>query len=209
MATHIGGKKRVPSGGNAGKKGPFLCLLRVELLGVSPSIWRKLWVSNIMTLAHLHHILQAAMGWTDAHLHQFTIEGVRYGPPDPEDDDFLVDERKTRLGKVLAPGLSFEYQYDFGDNWIHRLTVNKIIPVEDPRTYAYVESGKGACPPEDCGGPYQYQRFLSRWKQNRESPEVLSFLEWAGSDFDPGLFPRHAINASLMRMAWNGWVLPR
>lgn len=81
MATHVGGKKRVPSGGNDGKKGPFLCLLRVELLGVSPSIWRKLWVSNIMTLAHLHHILQAAMGWTDAHLHQFTIEGVRYGPP--------------------------------------------------------------------------------------------------------------------------------
>ena len=71
----------------------------MELLGVSPSIWRKLWVSNIMTLAHLHHILQAAMGWTDAHLHQFTIEGVRYGPPHPEDDDFLVDERKPASEK--------------------------------------------------------------------------------------------------------------
>lgn len=167
-------------------------------------------MSDIMTLSHLHHILQATMGWTDAHLHQFAIEGCHYGPPEPgEDDDTLLDERKVRLGKILVPGLSFEYQYDFGDNWIHRLLVEKIIPVQDPPTFSHAESGKGACPPEDCGGPDSYQRFLSRWRKNRESPEVLSFLEWAGSDFDPDLFDRHAVNASLMRMAWNGWVLPR
>lgn len=194
---------------NSVKKRPFLCLLRVELLEISPKIWRKIWVSNIMGLSHLHHILQAAMGWTDAHLHLFTIQGVEYGLPDPEFDDALVDERKIRLGKILLPKLSFEYQYDFGDTWNHRLSVEKIVPVDDPPTTSYVESGKGACPPEDCGGAGQYQRFLSRWKRNRESPEILSFLEWAGSDFDPDRFDRHAANASLMRMAWNGWVLPR
>ena len=191
------------------KKGPFLCLLKVELLDISPKIWRKIWVSNIMSLSHLHHILQAAMGWTDAHLHRFAIQGVEYGLPDPDFDDAPVDERKTRLGKVLLPKLTFEYQYDFGDNWNHRLSVEKIVPVADPLTYSFVESGAGACPPEDCGGALRYQRFLSRWRRNRESPEVLSFLEWAGSDFDPDRFDRHAVNASLMRMAWNGWVLPR
>lgn len=41
--------------------------LRVELDGVTPIIWQEIWVEGQMPLIQLHHILQAAMGWTDAH----------------------------------------------------------------------------------------------------------------------------------------------
>lgn len=35
-----------------------------------------------MTLADVDRIIQAAMGWTNSHLHQFTIEGQVYGVPE-------------------------------------------------------------------------------------------------------------------------------
>jgi hypothetical protein len=36
--------------------------LRVELEGITPVIWRRVWVEDSMKLIQLHHILQAAMG---------------------------------------------------------------------------------------------------------------------------------------------------
>lgn len=56
-----------------------------------------------MHLLQLHHIIQAAMGWTDAHLHDFTIAGTRYSLPHEDDpvDYPVIDERTIRLDKVL------------------------------------------------------------------------------------------------------------
>ncbi|MGC9208127.1 plasmid pRiA4b ORF-3 family protein, partial [Acidithiobacillus sp.] len=81
--------------------GPVTYLLHVSLEGIEPPVWRRLWVDGGFTLNALHHILQAAMGWTDAHLHDFRIDGKRYALPDPEWDDLRretqVDERTVRL----------------------------------------------------------------------------------------------------------------
>jgi len=54
--------------------------LHIELAEIKPAIWRQLWVEGQMNLFQLHHIIQAAMAWTDAHLHDFSIAGKRYGP---------------------------------------------------------------------------------------------------------------------------------
>ena len=53
--------------------------LKVVLLGISPMIWRRLLVCGDSTIADLHDILQIALGWTDTHLHQFRIQGKKYG----------------------------------------------------------------------------------------------------------------------------------
>lgn len=37
-----------------------------------------------ITLSGLHDLLQLAMGWTDAHLHEFRFRGLCHGPADPE-----------------------------------------------------------------------------------------------------------------------------
>jgi hypothetical protein len=113
--------------------------LRIELAEIRPVIWRQVWVEGHMHLLQLHHIIQAAMGWTDAHLHDFTIAGVRYSIPRDDDPNDLpvIDERTIRLDRILKPGLSFEYQYDFGDSWIHLVRVEQAKKIDQPYGAAF------------------------------------------------------------------------
>jgi hypothetical protein len=39
-------------------------------------IWRRVIVPTTFTLAQLHAVIQAAMGWCDYHLHHFEIGGT-------------------------------------------------------------------------------------------------------------------------------------
>jgi len=183
--------------------------LYIELDGVTPPIWRRFWIEGSATLGKLHHTIQAVMGWGDYHLHEFQIGGVTYAEPDPENQDLgspPVDERKAVLSKVLEGISSFGYQYDFGDSWQHSIKIEKI---EAPSKYdlgcAVVEEGARACPPEDAGGAHLYQVFLEQYAKNPKHKDVREFLRWAGEDFDPERFDRHAINATLTRMASNRW----
>lgn len=77
-----------------------------------------------VTLPRLHRVLQASMGWTNAHLHEFIINGVRYSTPDPDWSDELrqKDERGVALRNALGgESRCFDYVYDFGDDWHHVL----------------------------------------------------------------------------------------
>ena len=169
-------------------------LLRVELKDVKPTIWRQIWVESQMSLIQLHHIFQLAMGWTDAHLHSFTIHRITYATPRPEDgpDRIVVDERLIRLQMILKPSLEFEYLYDFGDNWRHVVRVEKTEPMDEPQGAAFVEAGAGACPPEDCGGTPGYETVLDHLRNDPEGTDARDFLRWAGEDFDPNRFDRRA-----------------
>ena len=180
--------------------------LHIELAVIRPTIWRDVSVESQMSLRQLHHIVQAAMGWTSSHLHEFKIASLRYGQPDLDDpDDRLIDDRGVRLGAVLTPGLEFAYIYDWGDNWTHVIHVTAAEPMDEPFGAAAIEAGARACPPEDCGGPYQYQEFLERLAAQPRHREVKAFLKWAGEDFDPDRFDRRDAGAALLRMAWNHW----
>jgi hypothetical protein len=125
--------------------GSLYCL-RIELEGVTPLIWRKFWVEGDMTLIQLHHTIQAVMGWTDSHIHEYQIGGARYRTPHPDDDidgDDAIDDRTVPLHKVLKGISHFGYQYDFGDAWNHTITVEKTEPMpEHPRGCAFIEEGK-------------------------------------------------------------------
>ena len=56
---------------------------KITLKDSKPPIWRRIQVKDDTTLYKLHQILQIAMGWTNAHLHQFIADGMYYGEPDP------------------------------------------------------------------------------------------------------------------------------
>lgn len=123
--------------------------LRIELEGVEPLVWRRLVVDGDAKLGQLHHFIQAAMGWTDAHLHEFEIGDKTYAVPHPEDDfeREIVDERRVRLDRVVEVGDHFTYMYDFGDSWRHRIVVERVEAIEgEQRGYAYVSAGERACP---------------------------------------------------------------
>lgn len=185
-----------------------LYCLRIELAEISPTIWRRIWIEERTSLIALHHTIQAVMGWTDAHLHEFQVGGVIYATPHPEDDPerVIIDERRVPLHKALHGISHFGYLYDFGDGWEHTITIEKREP--EPahwRGCAFVEAGERACPPEDAGGAPRYQEFLDQLAKNPRNERVREFLEWAGEDFQPDRFDRHAANAALLRMAWNRW----
>jgi len=173
--------------------------LKVTLKGSKPPIWRRIQVRGNTTLAKLHGIIQTAMGWTDSHLHQFTIDGVSYGTPDPDGELELKSERRVKLGQLVARGKArFRYEYDFGDSWDHEIEVEQILPPEPGVRYPVCLAGKLACPPEDCGGIWGYVEFLEAIG-NPEHEEHEAMLEWVGGAFAPEAFDLVAVNRLLQQ----------
>ena len=186
--------------GTRGQREGAIYQLKVTLKGSKPPIWRRLQVPGEVTLAKLHQVLQAAMGWTDSHLHQFEVDGVYYGPPELRDELDVESEQRLRL-RQAAPDerAKFRYEYDFGDDWQHEILVEKIAPPEPGRRYPICLAGKRACPPEDCGGIWGYYQLLET-VGNPDDPEHDELREWLGGDFDPEDLDLDEINQSLKRI---------
>ncbi len=128
--------------------------LKITLKGIHPPIWRRVLVPDTITLADLHHIIQAAMGWYDEHLHEFTAGRTHYGIPDGEDgwfSSFIVDERRTRLCDLAREVRRLSYSYDFGDGWEHQILIEKVLPPDPTLQTPVCLKGKRACPPEISG----------------------------------------------------------
>jgi hypothetical protein len=171
--------------------------LRIELADIKPVIWRRVVVPETITLTKLHRVIQAVMGWMDCHLHEFEIAGERYGIPDP-DDPFgppVLSEARAKLGVSLQGMKSFRYVYDFGDNWEHKIKVEKIMP---PHSWPAPTclGGANACPPEDVGGPYSYPEFVKAIA-DPPHPEHNDLLQWHGGPFDPTAFDLATIERRL------------
>jgi hypothetical protein len=164
--------------------------IKIQLQGVSkPPVWRQLHVSSDMNLYLLHCCIQGAMGWYNSHLHQFIVNGQYYGIPHPLIDNGLKDERKIVLKNVLKQENAYiDYEYDFGDGWQHRITLEKILPANAKQQLPVLVKGKGACPPEDCGGVYGYEN-LKEVMKNPEHEEFEELSDWLeDEEFDPNDF---------------------
>ena len=102
------------------------------------------------------------MNWTNSHLWDFTYDGYSITLPS-EDDDWrdVVDASDLRISKILAKEKDkIEYTYDYGDDWKHKITLEKILEVDKKQIYPVCIKGKRACPPDDCGGPWGYVNLL-------------------------------------------------
>jgi hypothetical protein len=174
--------------------------IKATLQGTEPPIWRRLLIPSRMTLADLHDVLQAAMGWEDYHLHEFRIGEARYSNPQFELDDSLP-EQSARLGSLgLTEGSTFSYTYDFGDDWEIGIAVEEILPdtegVRGPRCLAGARAG----PPEDCGGVWGYEEMLAAIG-DPDHDDHDDMLAWVGGAFDPDAFDVDALNRELNAMA--------
>jgi yecA family protein len=181
--------------------------LKIELQGAKPPIWRRIQVPGDITLEHLHGVIQVCMGWTDCHLHQFLIDRICYCLPD--DDDFRQTSRPKNEAKYTLQDLEkkiqprFQYIYDFGDDWMHQITVEKILPPGDGKTTPVLITGRRACPPEDIGGIYGYMHLLEVLSdpEDEEYEEMVDRLDL--DFFDPAQFRKEdiaVINASLKEL---------
>lgn len=174
--------------------------LRISLDEADPSVWRRLWVPDTLTLAQLDRVLQAAMGWTNSHLHDFVIEGQSYGTPSDDDAHDMpppLDERRHTLAGVLGTSVQhFSYLYDFGDHWQHSVAIELIMLPNGINTWPLCLDGRNACPPEDVGGLGGYEEFVQAMRDpTHEEHEAM--WRWCGGPFDPTGFDVNAANAAI------------
>lgn len=207
-------------------------VLHVALAEIAPPIWRRLRVPDRLTLEQLHRILQLVFGWMDYHLYEFRLgldiddlgshhassveaQGprIRWSIPDPEwDDPELVetrDSQRTTLRELgLAKGAALTYVYDFGDDWVHHIRVEKVVKgrgAEDDSLPMLLD-GARAGPPEDAGGVSGYERLIEALA-DPEDEEHEEMRTWAagftGVPYDPERFELVALNHALMLVgAW-------
>ncbi|MFI1184603.1 plasmid pRiA4b ORF-3 family protein [Streptomyces sp. NPDC020799] len=73
-----------------------------------------------------------------------------------------------------------------------------MLPSIPGTAYPRCVTGRRACPPEDCWGPWGYGEFLAAITDpNHEQHEELT--EWAGGSFDPARFDRDETNQLLTK----------
>lgn len=199
-----------------------LLTLTIVLSGSDPTIWRRLSLPGDLTLDRVHTLFQAAMGWTDSHLHQFQ-PGIGRGHDQPH---FITDldehegeegirEDGVRLDQVLRrPQDRLTYRYDLGDGWEHVVTLESLTPLTpltpDHREPACLD-GASACPPEDVGGipgHLELAAWLRAGAPNDRVPEAFDDAEhardWLPIGYDPDAFDAARTTASMRACASGG-----
>ena len=174
--------------------------LRIRLEDVDPVVWRRVLVPGGAKLSRLHDIFQAAMGWTNSHLHSFTIGDQLYGMQFDDYPEGELDETEHTVFVALRGGLRrFVYEYDFGDSWTHEVVIEDVTWSPSVLKHGVCLDGQGACPPEDVGGISGYEQFLEALRDPLHE-EHDNYLVWVGYKFDPDVFNVAAANAALQRV---------
>ena len=170
--------------------------LKIVLKHIEPPIWRRVLVPDNYKLGDLHAIIQVTMGWEDSHMHAFRIGGREYtsGEACKMGDMDMENEDKIALSRVITLSTKdFEYEYDFGDSWMHEIAVEKRLPIDPSARYPVCLAGARSCPPEDCGSVPGYYEILKALR-NPRTREQRELLEWLGEGYDPERFDIERVN---------------
>jgi hypothetical protein len=173
--------------------------LRVEIEEVEPAVVRVLDVPLKMRLDQLNVVLQVAIGWQNCHPFEFRHGDTVYGLVSSQNEVNPLPAEKATLADLARLGSTFDYDYVFGDDWQHTLTIEAIAPAEPGVEYPRLVAADGRCPPADIGGPSGYETFLLA----RANPEHLhheTMLDWDDPDFDPHTVDRAALERNLANL---------
>jgi hypothetical protein len=104
-------------------------------------------VADTTTLAGLHRVVLAAMGWSGAGSHAWFVDGRHVD----------AEAESTWLTGALV-GRRAAYRY--GEMWEHSVHV---APGQRPSALPYpmLLAAEAACPPEECPGPAAYRRAVT------------------------------------------------
>nr|WP_296776089.1 hypothetical protein [Rhodococcus sp. (in: high G+C Gram-positive bacteria)] len=127
-------------------------VLSVDVIGVSPRVWRKIKVRSDLLLPEFHAVLQAAIGWGG------DTEYVLSGLPGRTSLEYFTSSMfggaargrsgdHVRIDEMLS-GPSDHVQYQYGKRWNHSIEVLSVdSDVDDLRPVCL--DGSGVCPPDD------------------------------------------------------------
>src|ERR1039457_5629342 len=157
-------------------------ILRAVLRQVSPMVIRLLSVSDRMELSEFHRVIRLVLGWKNDLGYIVRVHG----------QEFNSFRRKTR-GKALHElklhrQEKFLYVCDTLHMWEWDIRVLDIEGVLANGHLPLCLGGRGATPPEHCGGPTGYRMMLKRQQQGEamctpvQMEAVIGMLAASGPD---------------------------
>jgi Plasmid pRiA4b ORF-3-like protein len=174
--------------------------LKVEIEEVEPAVIRHVEVPLDTRLDKLNVILQVAIGWQNCHPFEFRHGDTVYGLVSSQNEVNPLPAEKATLADLARLGSIFDYDYVFGDDWQHTLTIEAVAPAEPGATYPRLVAAEGRCPPADIGGPEGYETYL-RALANPEHLHHEGMVEWDDPDFDPHRVDTAALRRNLANLA--------
>jgi len=186
---------------------------KISLQEISPPVWRRIQVPSRYSFWDLHVAIQDSMGWLDYHLHAFRIKKPHksrvshIGIPDDEFDDIqeLPGWTEYIADYFQVPGKTAEYEYDFGDGWIHDILFEGMLLKEKNVKYPLCLAGERACPPEDCGGVWGYAELLEILNDpsHEEHESMKLWLSGLYVNYDPEHFDCRSVRFDAPGRRWN------
>lgn len=176
--------------------------LKIVIKNSKPPIWRRVIVPSGITFSQLSIIINEVMGWCGYHAFDFEFyhkkvrlsEDVRDLPDWYDEYDYL-EASETFIREYLEENDWFTYIYDLGDDWQHRVTIEKVLENYE-YNYPQVIKYKGDCPVEDCGGIYGYYECLDIIS-DKNHPEYEARLEWMERQGYPNEYDMEYVNQTL------------
>ncbi|MES2890458.1 MAG: plasmid pRiA4b ORF-3 family protein [Bacteroidota bacterium] len=190
--------------------------LNISIQHSEPLIFRTVLVKKETTFFELHHIIQIVMGWQNYHLFEFNLEGYRVGLIEESEkrngygSDQVLDASQLKITDILScEKETFLYNYDFGDCWMHEISIEKVLKKEAKVVYPMCIDGNYNCPPEDCGGILGFYHILNII-QDKTHPEYKETRQWVGKKYDPATFDKNKVNRKLRQLRsyiarWNSF----
>ena len=132
-------------------------------------------------LSRLHDIFQAAMGWTNSHLHTFTYRRTSATEPTSTSGPKMRSTRRSTPSSFSVAGgqRRFFYEYDFGDGWAHEVVVEEITWSSYVLKHAGVHRRRRSLSARGRRWHRAMRTSSRRWPI-RTHEEHDSYLEWVG-----------------------------
>ncbi|MCR5402916.1 MAG: plasmid pRiA4b ORF-3 family protein [Butyrivibrio sp.] len=118
--------------------------LKVYPAGMSRTIYRVLQISGKETLDSLCSLIISSFDFIDEHLYEFCMDNRMYSDCSFQSDpEYGEPSTKIALDKLgLVKGQNFSLHYDFGDDWMFTIHVQK-IEKEEKKTIPVILKAKG------------------------------------------------------------------
>lgn len=160
---------------------------QIVLLGTNNDISRIIELPSNCTFNQFNQIILNAMGWSGHHIYQFfalnkktrqysiMTEQRCFRATDSDIESIILDNT-VRLYDHYPPkdkDAVLDHDYDFFSGWTHNIIFKKAFAPLPKIDYPRCIYAVGACPPEDCGGPSCYNKFLELYQSSKKEKKAL------------------------------------
>lgn len=167
--------------------------IKLSFRGISPMIWRRIWIPGKTSLAELHGIIQLSFGWDNEYLHQFHIYGKDYGISYSGGLAFSDNAYKVYLDDFdFDINDKFTYEYNFFIHCIVDLRIEKIKTTSN-KSKLYCVKGNGmpgANKYDELEPTLVFLQAIAKSDDNTTMADIQPYLD----DLNAVKFNKHHLN---------------